>query len=123
MMQHHEILDDYVADVVRRLPAAQRDDVGAELRQLLGESLEARAAERQRAPDAELARELLAEFGAPALVAARYLPTGWTIIPPERTTGFLRVAALGVVAQWLLTFPPALMQGTVPRWWMSGGLG
>ncbi len=122
-MQHLEILDDYVADVVRRLPAGQRDDVGAELRQLLGESLDARAEERERAPDAALALELLAEFGAPEVVAARYQPVGWTIIPPERTKQFLWLAGLGVAGQWVISLPQALMQGTITRWWTSGGLG
>ncbi|GAA3194166.1 hypothetical protein ACFO1B_03715 [Dactylosporangium siamense] len=87
-MTADELIDGYVAEVVGLLPRAQRRDVALELRQLLSEEVAA-------APDrAEAARALLAGFGRPAEVAARY-GTPVTLIDPADTRRFLTLAAGG----------------------------
>ncbi|MCU0626795.1 MAG: hypothetical protein MUF21_09990 [Gemmatimonadaceae bacterium] len=118
-----EVFDDYVGDVVRRLPAGLRDDVGAELRALLDDALAERVAATAMPADDAMALAVLGEFGVPARLAARYQPERAPIIPADETTAFLRLALGGVALQWLLTLPTALARGTLGAWWLSWGLG
>ncbi|HKB49715.1 MAG TPA: permease prefix domain 1-containing protein, partial [Ktedonobacterales bacterium] len=69
-MTAEDLIDSYVADVVTLLPRRQRRDVAQELRVLLRE--EADAAASGQASREQAARSLLAGFGRPAEVAARY---------------------------------------------------
>ncbi|MEV4517759.1 hypothetical protein AB0K00_53470 [Dactylosporangium sp. NPDC049525] len=91
-MTADELIDSYVADVVGLLPRAQRRDVALELRMLLSEEVAAAAAGGQ--DRATVARELLAGFGRPAEVAARY-GSPVTLIDPADTRRFLTLAAGG----------------------------
>ena len=134
-MNPDALLETYVADVVRRLPRRQRADVAFELRSLLREELEGRAAALGRNPDAEITTTLLTEFGAPVDVADRYRPAGFTVIRPADAPGFARVAFIGVGVQWVIslialyTTPlPAGAPGSdwlsrLGTWWLSWGLG
>ncbi|WP_327010321.1 hypothetical protein OHA72_25545 [Dactylosporangium sp. NBC_01737] len=90
-MTADELIDSYVADVVGLLPRAQRRDVALELRMLLSEEVGAAAAGNDRA---ETAREILAGFGRPAEVAARY-GSPVTLVDPADTRRFLTLAAGG----------------------------
>ncbi|WP_238009726.1 hypothetical protein KZZ52_08620 [Dactylosporangium sp. AC04546] len=84
-MTADELIDRYVADVVALLPRRQRHDVARELRELLTEEVEGRDVET-----------LLADFGHPAEVAARYgQPV--TLIDPVDTRNFLSLAIGGVL--------------------------
>ena len=67
-----DLIDRYVVEVARHLPAKSAKDVAEELRSLLSDALEARAARTGRPKDELLAVELLREFGEPEDVAARY---------------------------------------------------
>jgi hypothetical protein len=68
----HPMVDRYLDAVSHRLPDAQRHDVLAELREAIGDRLEAKAAERgEAASDADVAA-VLKDFGSPMLAAARY---------------------------------------------------
>jgi len=69
-----ELIDRYVHEIGQLLPGRMRADVQAELRSLLTESLEDRARAAGRAPDAELVKTVLREFGSPQEAAARYAP-------------------------------------------------
>jgi hypothetical protein len=89
-MNADTLVDAYVADVVKRLPRAQRADVALELRSLLIESLEGR----------EDVAAFLADFGRPAEVAARYGPPV-TVIDPADSRRFLRLSAIGLVVIWV----------------------
>ncbi len=94
MITADQIIDRYVADVVTLLPRKQRRDVAQELRTLLTDEVGAAA----DGPDSreEAARELLAGFGRPAEVAARYgAPV--TLIDPADTRMFLILALAGAV--------------------------
>jgi hypothetical protein len=93
-MTADELIDSYVADVVMLLPRKQRRDVAQELRMLLRE--EAGAAASGQGSREQAARALLASFGRPAEVAARY-GSPVTLIDPADTRRFLTLAMAGAV--------------------------
>ncbi|WP_155368073.1 hypothetical protein [Catellatospora vulcania] len=131
------IIETYVDDVVRHLPRRQRHDVGYELRSLLNEDLDGRAADSGRPADAATALELLTAFGRPQEVADRYRPAGFTVIRPADAPGFARLALGGLVLQWAVTLTAAFTTpaptdawiyadswwGRLTTWWLSWGLG
>lgn len=100
-MTANDLIEAYVADVARRLPRAQRNDVAFELRALLREELQARAEAAGRDADPALATELLRGFGRPAEVAARYRPPV-TIVDPADGRAFLRATVIGLAIIWSL---------------------
>jgi hypothetical protein len=120
----NEVIESYVLDVMRRVPAKDRDDVGLELRGLLGEMLDGRAEAEGVAPHEKMVLEMLQDFGTPAEVAARYQPEGFVIIPADQTRWFATLSIGGVGLQWALTLP-AVFQGQDPvaHWWLTWGLG
>ena len=67
----HPVIDSYVDDVVRRLPRALRAEISAELRGLLSEMLDARAAANDGIADDATVLAMLHAFGAPEDVADR----------------------------------------------------
>ncbi len=93
-MTADELIDSYVADVVTLLPRRQRRDVAQELRVLLREEVDAAAS--GQASREQAARALLAGFGRPADVAARY-GSPVTLIDPADTRRFLTLALAGAV--------------------------
>jgi hypothetical protein len=93
-MTADELIDAYVTDVVLLLPRGQRRDVAQELRLLLRE--EADAAAGEQASREQAARALLAGFGRPADVAARYGSPA-LLIDPADTRRLLTLALAGVV--------------------------
>lgn len=129
------LIETYVADVVRRIPRRQRADVAFELRSLLQEEVAGRAADEGRPADDAMTLALLTEFGAPADVADRYRPAGFTIIRPADAPRFARIAFIGVGVQWVLTLIavyttplPAGSPGSdwlsrLGTWWLSWGIG
>lgn len=121
-MNAHDVIESYVHDVVRRLPAALRAEVGLELRGLLAETLAEQAGGGE--PSAAQATALLRAFGHPAAVAARYQPAGFAIVPPEHTREFARLALLGLALQWAVSLL-ALWRGDYPlaQWWLQGVIG
>lgn len=93
-MTADELIHSYVSNVVTLLPRGQRRDVAQELRALLTEELDGSvegAASRE-----EAARALLAGFGRPAEVAARYGPPV-TVIDAADTRRFTTLALAGAV--------------------------
>jgi hypothetical protein len=88
------VIDSYVHDVARRLPAARRNDVAYELRVLLADDLRERAADAGREPDAALALALLRDFGRPSETAARY-HRPFTLVEPSDTWSFVVAAVAG----------------------------
>jgi hypothetical protein len=129
-MNANELIEAYVADVMRRLPRKLRNDVGFELRALLGEELQARARAEGHPPDSDMALALLRGFGRPEEVADRYRPAGFDIIPPRRSAAFLVWSAAGVALQWAITLPATLAapgavdpMSRIGGWWTSAGLG
>lgn len=117
------LIEAYVADVMKRLPRKQRNDVGLELRALLAEELRGRAEDAERLPDEAMALDLLRGFGHPDEVAMRYHPPGVPIIPANATRGFACASAIGVALQWAATLPSVTDVTTFGRWWVTVGLG
>lgn len=124
-MNAQEMIEAYVTDVAAELPRGLRDDVAFELRALLGEELAARAEAAGREPDAALAQELLAAFGLPDDVAARYRPT-ITIIDPADGRAFLRATLIGLALIWAAGLLAQFSQptgsteqffGALGQWW------
>ncbi len=98
-MNANDVLESYITDVSVRLPRKQRADVAFELRALLTEELQAKAAAAGKAADAAMAIELLRAFGGPEAVAARYRPS-LTIIDPSDGHRFLRATVVGLALIW-----------------------
>lgn len=96
-MKTHDVIESYVRDVARFLPRDKRNDVALELRELLHDELSAKAEARGAAPDRALAMELLAGFGRPAEVAARYQPRS-PLIDPEDNHNFVIWTIVGIIA-------------------------
>lgn len=137
-MEPANIIESYVADVVRRLPRRQRNDVGFELRSLLTEELAGRAAEAGRPADEALALDMLTAFGRPQEVADRYRPAGFTVLRPADAPAFAAWALGGVALQWAITLPAVFLApasasgwtaqadswlGRIAGWWLGWGIG
>jgi hypothetical protein len=95
-----DIIDRYVHAVGQHLPGPVRADVEAELRSLLAESLEERAAASGTPPTEALARDVVREFGPPREVAARYSTRPQYLIGPPLFPVYVRIVKiqLAVVA-------------------------
>ena len=122
-MNPNEVIDAYLADVMRRVPGGARDGIDLELRGLLADMLDDRAREAGRPADDAMVLELLRGFGTPAEVAARYRAPGLVIVPAEQTRTFAWMALVGVGLQWALTLPGVFRGESFARWWLSWGLG
>jgi hypothetical protein len=129
-MDPKAVIESYVDEVARRLPARTRRDVGLELRDLLNEELANASDAEGRAPDEKMALDLLNRFGSPDDVADRYRPSGPTIIRGQDARMFVIVAFSGVALQWALTLMIAVFlpqEGDIwlrlARWWPTMGLG
>jgi hypothetical protein len=121
-MDAQTLIDTYINDVGARLPRRLRDDVGLELRTLLTEQLHAAADDAGRAPDDELALEVVHRFGRPDEVAARYQPTGFDLIEPGYAPLFVKLAAVCVGIQWGLSLPRVFLSSmTFGEWWLRWG--
>ncbi len=76
-----KLIDRYVNEIGKRLPAKTRADIENELRSTLEDMLEDRATQAGRPADEALAADLLKEYGAPDKVAATYQPAQYLIGP------------------------------------------
>ncbi len=123
-MNVNDVIDAYVIDVMRRLPARERNEIGLELRGLLAEMLAERADGEGRRADDAMVLALLREFGTPAEVATRYRPPGLVAIPPQETGKFALIAIIGLAIQWAISLPH-VFDGRLPLagWWLGPGLG
>lgn len=86
----------YVHEVVRRIPADQRDDVAAELRATIADTIEARDPDGRNAAE----REVLTEMGDPIRLAARYADRPLALIGPDLYPAYIRL--LGVLLSAVL---------------------
>lgn len=91
-----DLIERYLYDVGRRLPAKQREDIKKELRSLLADALDAQTCGRE--PTQEDAEAVLKEFGSPEEVAARYNGDQYLIgprmFPLYKTVLFIALCAL-----------------------------
>jgi hypothetical protein len=75
------LIDTYVSEVGRRLPAKQRTDIEAEIRSVLQDMLDERSQKAGKPVDEEMTLQVLKEYGAPDKVAATYLGERYLIGP------------------------------------------
>jgi hypothetical protein len=122
-MNPNDVIDTYVVDVMRRVPAGERNDIGLELRGLLHDMLAGRADAAGHAADDAMVLAMLRDFGEPAEVAARYQPSGVVLIPAAQIRRFALLSLVGVGLQWALTLPRVFQGQPVVAWWFSWGLG
>ena len=131
MVGPREVIESYIADVAERLAPKGRADIACELHALLTDGLRGRSQRASRPADEMMARKLIAEFGRPDDVAARYRPAGLMIIPPEHSDVFLTAAMIGLATQWAIGIAVALAHikagAPVPtalkEWLISYGIG
>ena len=76
-----DVIDRYLNAIRRNLPRDKAEDIVAELRDLLGSSVEEREAVLGRALSDEEVKAILKAFGHPLVVAARYRKQQWLIGP------------------------------------------
>ncbi|WP_030177163.1 HAAS signaling domain-containing protein [Spirillospora albida] len=80
-MNANTLTERYVHEVVRRIPADQRDDVAEELRAVIADTVEARGATE---------REVVTEMGDPIRLAARYADRPLALIGPGLYPAYVR---------------------------------
>lgn len=120
-MSSNDVIETYVAEVMRHLPRKERNEIGFELRDLLTQMLADRT---QETSTDDVVLDMLREFGTPTEVAARYRPAGEAvIIPAEQTRTFALLSLGGLVLQWALTLPRVFDGQPLVAWWFSWGLG
>ncbi|WBQ07978.1 permease prefix domain 1-containing protein [Kribbella sp. CA-293567] len=89
-MNGNTLTDRYVHEVVRRIPADQRDDVAEELRTTIADTAEARDG-----ADPEVAeRAVLTEMGDPIRLAAKYADRPLALIGPDLYPAYVRLLKL-----------------------------
>jgi len=107
-----ELLERYLYEIGRRLPAKQREDIVKELRSLLGDALDARTQGRD-ATEADV-EAVLREFGSPAEVASRYAGERYLIGPRMFDLYWLvlRIVVLCMTGGLLIALAVGLMTDT-----------
>jgi hypothetical protein len=75
------LIDAYLLEIGRRLPAKNRSDIEAEIRSILQDLLDERSESLARPIDDELVLAVLEEYGSPEKVAASYQPERYLIGP------------------------------------------
>jgi hypothetical protein len=123
--QASELIDRYVYQVTRRLPAAQRADIEAELRGLIDDMLAAKT----DAPTKDDIAAVLRELGRPAELAAKYSDSTRYLIGPEYFDLYLLVVrivlaatAFGMALALVIgyaTSPPGSIAGAVANFFVS----
>lgn len=86
-MNGNTLTDRYVHEVVRRIPANQRDDVADELRATITDTVEARDVEGTESAE----RDVLTEMGDPTRLAARYADRPLALIGAELYPQYVRL--------------------------------
>lgn len=76
-----ELIDRYVTAIGKHLPRKTRADIETEIHSTLEDMLADRSAKSGRPVDDAMAKEVLKDYGAPAEVAATYLPERYLIGP------------------------------------------
>jgi hypothetical protein len=103
-----DLLERYLAEVRRNLPARDADDIVAELRDLLL----ARAEEQEEATGTVAWEPLLRDFGHPLVIAARYRKQRW-LIGPELYPFYLHFLKIIVTIVVAVAAGLALLKGAL----------
>ncbi|QTN19356.1 hypothetical protein HZ989_14235 [Brevundimonas sp. AJA228-03] len=92
-----DMIDRYLEAVAAQLPVEERDDIIAELRDLILSRVEAREAEKARPLTDDEREAILKEIGHPLVVAARYRKGPDSLIGPELFPYWLYGAKAGLL--------------------------
>lgn len=122
-MNPNDVIEAFVRDVMRKVPAKDRNDIGLELRGLLTEMLDDRARQEGRLADDAMVLAMLREFGTPVEIATRYQPPGVVIIAADHTRAFALWSLIGMGLQWALTLPRVFDGQPIAAWWLGAGVG
>jgi hypothetical protein len=88
-----EMVDAYVSEIGRRLPARQRADIEQEIRSMIGDTLEDESRTQDRPVDEEMAVTVLKRLGPPEKMAASYQPPQY-LIGPELYPFYIQVVKI-----------------------------
>lgn len=91
------LIERYVSEIGKHLPRKSRADLETEIRSTLEDMLEERATQAGRPADEAMVQALLKEYGAPAKVAATYLPEQYLIGPKLFPIFLLVLKIVGIV--------------------------
>ncbi len=95
-MNPNDVLDAYLREGMRYLPAKDRADTGFELQGLLRDLLTERSNSEGRPADDAMVLVVLRNFGTPTEIAAQYAPPRAVIIPAHQTRSFAALAVAGI---------------------------
>ncbi|HLR86195.1 MAG TPA: hypothetical protein VK059_14665 [Nocardioidaceae bacterium] len=84
------LTDRYVAEVVRRIPADQREDVAVELNATIADTVDAHESEDRASAE----RAVIADLGDPIRLAARYADRPLSLIGPALYPAYIRLLAM-----------------------------
>lgn len=112
-MTTEEMIERYIYDVVRRLPADQRNDTGLELRSLVDDMLEERGDNGKTRQ--ENAEDILCELGAPSALAGKYRGDKKYLIGPKYYEQYWFVLKIVLIAVTVGMVIAAIVQGVA---WM-----
>jgi hypothetical protein len=98
-----DMIDRYLEAVAAQLPVEERDDIIAELRDLILSRVEAREEETGRALSDDEREAILREIGHPLVVAARYRKGPDSLIGPELFPYWLYGAKAGLLVLGAIT--------------------
>jgi hypothetical protein len=96
-----DLIERYIAEIGKHLPARTRSDIQKELRSTLQDMLEDRSRQAKHPADEAMVVELLKKYGKPEKVAASYLPErqliGPQLYPVFSLVCWIALSALGAV--------------------------
>lgn len=103
-----DLMERYIYAVVRRLPRAMREETGNELRELIGDMLDA---------DPEAGMEgVLRQLGDPAEFARRYSPPGQYLIGPEYFENYKWLLKIVLLCAAVPVFLVSAASGAAESW-------
>jgi hypothetical protein len=108
-----DAVEDYLRAVAALLPRAQRDDIVAELRDLILNRVEEREAELGRPLTLEETEAVLREIGHPVMVAARYREGPQHVVGPTLYPYWLFGVKIAVTIQALVALVVFIVRGIV----------
>lgn len=96
-----ELMERYIYQVVRRLPREQRNEVGLELQELIGDMMEASGS----------MEEVLMKLGSPAEFAGKYQDTSHYLIGPEYYDNYLWFLKIVLLCTLIPVLAVGIMEG------------
>lgn len=109
------IVSNYLTEVGRFLPEADRSDILHELRSSIEEEIAEQAADAHQTPNEDMAAQVLGRFGHPIKVAGRYQPAKY-LIGPGLYPAFTQTLKVVTVVAFCIQIFVALAIGQSSDW-------